>query len=127
MALPFVFLAIWQLRSVHLIFVLLALAVIASLSAELAMMHASSVATSVGVVNPWTHLGELSSLLVLVFVVDASIRLRRMGNARDRRLALVVGGSITLFIVVATGWGRVNSNDPLAVVADRLALPGVRL
>lgn len=64
-----------------------------------------TVSTPVGVVNPWTHLGELSSLLVLVFVVDASIRLWREGRARDRRLALVVGGSITFFIVVAAGWG----------------------
>jgi PAS domain S-box-containing protein len=57
-----------------------------------------------GVINPWTRLGELSSLLMLTFVIDASLTLWRRGTSEDRRRALVVGGSITLFIVLAAGW-----------------------
>ena len=62
-----------------------------------------TIAMPEGVISPWTHLGELSSLLVLAFVVDASLTLWRRGTSEDRRRALVVGGSITLFIVVAAG------------------------
>ena len=62
-----------------------------------------TVAMPLGIENPWTHLGELSSLLLLVFVIDASIRLWRRGSTEDHRRAVFVGGSITLFIVVAAG------------------------
>jgi len=62
-----------------------------------------TIALPEGVVSPWTHLGELSSLLVLAFVVDASLTLWRRGTSEDRRRAVVVGGSITLFILVAAG------------------------
>src|SRR5205814_3882612 len=68
-----------------------------------------TIAMPEGVVSPWTHLGELSSLLVLAFVVDASLTLWRRGTSEDRRRAVVVGGSITLFILVAAG---VSALDP---------------
>ena len=56
-----------------------------------------------GVVSSWTRLGELSSLLVLAFVVDASVALWRQGKPESRRRAVVVGGSITVFIIIAAG------------------------
>jgi PAS domain S-box-containing protein len=62
-----------------------------------------TIAMPEGVANPWTRVGELSSLLMLVFVVDASVSLWRRGGAEARRRAVVVGGSITLFIVLAAG------------------------
>lgn len=62
-----------------------------------------TIATPEGVINPWTRLGELSSLLMLAFVIDASIKLWRRGSAEGRRRAFVVGGSITLFILLAAG------------------------
>jgi hypothetical protein len=42
----------------------------------------------------WTHIAELSSVLVLIFVVDASLALWRKGGREARRRAAVVGGSI---------------------------------
>jgi two-component system sensor kinase FixL len=63
-----------------------------------------TIAMPEGVVSAWTRLGELSSLLMLAFVVDASVTLWRRGTSEDRRRAVVVGGSITLFIVLAAGW-----------------------
>jgi two-component system, LuxR family, sensor kinase FixL len=48
-----------------------------------------------------TRIVELSSLLVLIFVVDASVALWKKGGREARRRATVVGGSITLFIIVA--------------------------
>jgi len=62
-----------------------------------------TVAMPAGVVSPWTRLAELSSLLLLAFVIDASFTLWRRGGAAARRRALVVGGSMTLFIVLAAG------------------------
>jgi two-component system sensor kinase FixL len=56
-----------------------------------------------GLANPWTRVGELSSLLLLIFVVDASLRLWRQGSAESRRRAAFVGGSISLFVVLAAG------------------------
>jgi two-component system sensor kinase FixL len=62
-----------------------------------------TVSVPVGVISPWTRLGELSSLLLLAFVIDASISLWRQGNADNRRRAVVVGGSIAFFILLAAG------------------------
>ena len=56
-----------------------------------------------GVASPWTRLAQLSSLLLLAFVVDASVALWRRGGPGDRRRAVVVGGSITVFILLAAG------------------------
>ncbi|HYJ06485.1 MAG TPA: PAS domain-containing protein [Chthoniobacterales bacterium] len=62
-----------------------------------------TVAAPEGVISAWTRLGELSSLLLLIFVIDASVTLWRRGSSENRRRAAVVGGSITLFIVLAAG------------------------
>ncbi len=56
-----------------------------------------------GVVSAWTRVGEVSSLLMLAYVIDASIRLWRKKGEGNRRRAVVVGGSITLFILLAAG------------------------
>jgi two-component system sensor kinase FixL len=62
-----------------------------------------TIAMPEGVASQWTRLGEFSSLLLLAFVIDASIALWRRGSATGRRRALVVGGSVTLFIIMAAG------------------------
>ena len=62
-----------------------------------------TVAMPEGASNPWTRLGELSSLLMLAFVIDASIALWRRGGTENRRRAAIVGGSVTLFILIAAG------------------------
>jgi PAS domain S-box-containing protein len=56
-----------------------------------------------GVENPWVRVSELSSLLFLVFVVDASVTLWLRGHPGERRRALIVGGSVIFFILVAAG------------------------
>jgi len=52
-----------------------------------------------GVANPWMLIAQLGLLLLVIFVTDATITVWRRG---DRRQALVVGGSIVLFVVAAT-------------------------
>jgi two-component system, LuxR family, sensor kinase FixL len=61
------------------------------------------IALPAGVASPWTRLAQLSSLLLLAFVVDASVALWGRGRPGDRQRAVVVGGSITLFILLAAG------------------------
>src|SRR6058998_4258380 len=58
-----------------------------------------SVSVAKGVPNPWMLVAQLSLLLLVIFAADATIAVWRRG---DRRQALVVGGSIVLFVVGAT-------------------------
>src|SRR6266566_2797129 len=71
-----------------------------------------TVSVPIGVPNPWTLVGQVSILLLLIFFVDATITVWRRG---DRRRALVVGGSAIVFITFALGqsalviWGAIES------------------
>jgi signal transduction histidine kinase len=58
-----------------------------------------TVATPVGDPNPWVLVNQFSTLMLLVFVIDASISAWRNG---DRQGPVVLGGSIVLCIVAAT-------------------------
>jgi two-component system, LuxR family, sensor kinase FixL len=60
-----------------------------------------AISIPVGIVpNPWMLVGQLSFLGLVIFVVDASITVWRRG---DRRLAVIVGGSIAFFVLLGTG------------------------
>src|SRR5438874_1956958 len=71
-----------------------------------------TVSAPVGVPNPWTLVGQLSLLLLLIFFVDATIT---VWQRRDHRRALIVGGSAIFFIMLAFGqsalviWGVIES------------------
>jgi hypothetical protein len=62
--------------------------------------------------NPWKWLPDIASLLIVFYVLDASLRLWRKGN---RRRALVVGGGIILFMLIGglhsplVDAGRINT------------------
>ncbi|MGE5213976.1 MAG: PAS domain S-box protein [Nitrospirota bacterium] len=58
-----------------------------------------SVSLPVGAPNPWMLVPQLSLLLLVIFVVDATIAVWRRGN---RRQGLVVGGSIVVLVVLAS-------------------------
>jgi hypothetical protein len=79
-----------------------------------------------GVLNPWIRLGQLSSLLLLAFIVDASLSLWRRGAPGDRRRAVVIGGSITIFVLLAAGVSALitetNIKVPLFVSFPFLAI-----
>jgi PAS domain S-box-containing protein len=66
-----------------------------------------TVSTPVGVVSPWFYLTDLSSLLLLAFVVDASISLWQQGKPEARRRALVIGGSIVSYDLPGAGLAAV--------------------
>jgi PAS domain S-box-containing protein len=70
---------------------------------HLTVFGGETISLAKGIENPWIKVSELSSLFLLIFVVDASIALWHRGRHRDRRRAIVVGGSMTFFISVAAG------------------------
>ena len=59
-----------------------------------------SVALPEGVPSPWILLGQLNLVMLIIFLVDATVTTWRRG---DRHRALTVGGSIVFFVLVATG------------------------
>ena len=52
-----------------------------------------------GVTNPWILLGQLNLVILIIFVVDATLTTWRRG---DRHHALTVGGSIVFFLSVSS-------------------------
>ena len=58
-----------------------------------------SVSVPKGVPDPWVLIAQLSLLLLVIFVLDATIVAWRRG---DRRQALMIGGSILFFVVAGT-------------------------
>ncbi len=52
----------------------------------------------VSTLSPWRNLGDLASILIVIFLIDASLRLWRTGT---KSRALVVGGGSVLFILLA--------------------------
>jgi two-component system, LuxR family, sensor kinase FixL len=59
-----------------------------------------SVSIAKGVPNPWMLVGHLSLLVLVVFVADAALAVWRRG---ERRLAVIVGGSIVFFVLAGSG------------------------
>jgi two-component system, LuxR family, sensor kinase FixL len=72
-----------------------------------------SVTVSEGVRNPWMLLGQVSVLLLLVFVADASVATWRLG---DRRKALMIGGSLELLLLAGVG-------EPVLVYWANIQMP----
>jgi len=70
-----------------------------------------SVSVPVGVTNPWILVAQFSSLLLIVFFIDATITVWRRG---DRERALRVGGALTFLSLIAVGqallvvWGIIQ-------------------
>ncbi len=58
------------------------------------------VSVAIGRISSWTRLGELSSLLLMAFLLDAAVTVWRRGQ---RRRAAILGGSMGLFVLGAAG------------------------
>ena len=65
-----------------------------------------------GVPNPWMLLGQLGSILLILFVADASVTVWSRG---ERRLAVALGAVIIVFVAAATAepllffWGVIQA------------------
>jgi PAS domain S-box-containing protein len=70
-----------------------------------------SVSVVVGTPNPWMLVGQLSSLVLILFAADASLTVWRRG---EHRKAVLVGGSVVFFVVggqlqsMMVFWGMVQ-------------------
>lgn len=61
-------------------------------------------AVPIGIPSPWQIVTQIGNLLLVAFVVDASITLWRRGDPVARRRAALVGGSVLVFVVGVTGF-----------------------
>jgi PAS domain S-box-containing protein len=59
-----------------------------------------SVSIAEGIPNPWMLVGQISLVLFLIYLVDATCTMWRRG---DRRSMLLLGGSMTFFMATALG------------------------
>ena len=59
-----------------------------------------SISIAEGVRNPWMLVGQASLLLLVAFVMDATLTIRRRGDGRRARL---LGGTMVFFTVASTG------------------------
>ena len=80
------------------------------------------VAGPVGIPNPWAIVPQLSNLLLVVFIVDASITLWRRGGLLARRRAALVGGSLALCTFAAASLAALVVTG--AVHAPTILMPG---
>ena len=90
-----------------------------------AYLLGDTVSVPVGMVRPWSYLFELSSLLLLAFVVDASITLWQQGKSEGRRRALIIGGSITFYALLSAGLGMMVHLKSMPALAYLTTIPFV--
>lgn len=90
-----------------------------------APLLSDTVLTPIGIASDWSYLTDLSSLLLLAFLLDASIRLWRKGKPEARRRALTIGGSILLSGALAAALGTVVHLRSMPALAYLVNLPFV--
>ena len=76
----------------------------------------------VGIANPWAIVPQLSNLLLVAFIVDASITLWRRGGPVARRRAALVGGSLAFCIMAAGSFAALVVTG--VVHAPTILMPG---
>jgi two-component system, LuxR family, sensor kinase FixL len=61
------------------------------------------VSSPIGTLNAWQIVAQIANLLLVAFVVDASVALWRLGDPVSRRRAAIVGGGILACVVPVIG------------------------
>jgi two-component system sensor kinase FixL len=60
--------------------------------------------------NPWVRLGQIATLVQVLYVADASVRLGRRGGGLDRHRAFWIGGSlVSLFLLAMVIAGLISA------------------
>ena len=80
------------------------------------------VSSPIGTLNAWQIVAQIANLLLVAFVVDASVTLWRLGDPVSRRRATVVGGGILACVVLVTGFAVLILSG--AVRAPTIMTPG---
>ena len=70
---------------------------------EVTLFGGERVSSAVGVVSPWALIGQLANLLLLLYVLDATVKLWRRGGHSERRRAAIVGGSLVFESLTVNG------------------------
>jgi two-component system, LuxR family, sensor kinase FixL len=81
------------------------------------------VAGPVGTANSWAVVPQIGNLLLIAFVVDASMALWRRGDADSRRRVIVVGGGVVACVVAVAGLAALITLG--LVHAPTIVMPGV--
>jgi len=89
---------------------------------HLELLGGAVVAGPIGIPNPWAIVPQLSNLLLVVFIVDASVTLWRRGGAVARRRAAFVGGSLALCVLAAASFAALVVTG--VVHAPTILMPG---
>jgi len=77
----------------------------------------------VGAANPWAVVPQFGNLLLLAFVIDATVTLWRRGGANAHRRAAVVGGGVAVCITTVAGFAALITLG--LVHAPTIVMPGV--
>jgi PAS domain S-box-containing protein len=80
------------------------------------------VSSPIGTLNAWQIVAQIANLLLVAFVVDASVTLWRLGDPVSRRRAAVVGGGILACVVLVVGFAALILSG--AVRAPTILTPG---
>lgn len=80
------------------------------------------VSSPIGTLNAWQIVAQIANLLLVAFVVDASVTLWRLGDSVSRRRAAVVGGGILACVLLVTGFAVLILSG--AVRAPTIMAPG---
>lgn len=66
-----------------------------------------NIATPVGDPNPWMIMGQLSNLLLILFLLHSIVIVWRRHDFHERRRALLVCGSIAGFVAFSSTWAAI--------------------
>jgi two-component system sensor kinase FixL len=92
---------------------------------RLALWSGAVVVGPVGSANPLAIVPQIGNLLLIAFVVDASVTLWRRGDADARRRAAIVGGGVVACVVAVAGLAALITLG--WVHAPTIVMPGVFL
>jgi two-component system sensor kinase FixL len=90
---------------------------------QLVLWGGAVVSGPVGSANPWGIVPQIGNVLLVAFVIDASIALWQRGGPIARRRATVVGGSLFVCITAVAGFAALTTLG--LVHAPTIVMPGV--
>jgi PAS domain S-box-containing protein len=86
-------------------------------------LWSGQISVPVGVASPWALVPQVSNLLLLAFVIDASIALWRRGGTLERRRAVLVGSSLVSGVALAAAVAALTTTG--VVHAPTIVMPGI--